>query len=115
MSGQELDWAWYFAAATASFLASLLAAYVLSVGSSAQGISRIGTCGEFSEISAYLDRFSKLYPVGRNSMHRYSNQDHSMLAAKRAGGSMITGGVGKRKIWHINGEDSYHEEIRGPT
>jgi hypothetical protein len=39
-------------------------------------------------------------------MHRYSNQDHSMLAANSAGGSMITGGVGKRKIWHINGEDS---------
>jgi hypothetical protein len=38
-----------------------------------------------------------------------------MLAANSAGGSMITGGVGKRKGWHINGEDSYLEEIGGPT
>jgi hypothetical protein len=32
-----------------------------------------------------------------------------------AASSMISGGVGKREIWHINGEDSYHEEIGGPT
>src|SRR6266852_4899499 len=74
-----------------------------------------GTHGEFGEIRAYLDRFSNLYPVGRKGMHRYSNQDHSMLAANGAASSMISSGVGKREIWHINGEDSYHEEIGGPT
>jgi hypothetical protein len=67
--------------------------------------------GEFGEIRAYMDRFSNLYPVGRNGMHRYNNQYHSMLAADSAASSMISGGVG-REIWHINAE--YHEEIDGP-
>jgi hypothetical protein len=38
-----------------------------------------------------------------------------MLAANSTAGSMIRGGVGKREIWHINSEDSYHEEIGEPT
>ena len=32
----------------------------------------------------YLDGFENLFAVGRNGMHRYNNQDHSMLAAKAA-------------------------------
>ena len=43
-----------------------------------------GHYGEFGKVRAYLDQFSNLYPVGRNGMHRYNNQDHSMLAANRA-------------------------------
>ncbi len=43
-----------------------------------------GTYGEFDTLRAYLDQFSNLYPVGRNGMHRYNNQDHSMLAANAA-------------------------------
>jgi protoporphyrinogen oxidase len=74
-----------------------------------------GTYGEFNQVRAYLDQFSNLYPVGRNGMHRYNNQDHSMLAANGAVNSMINGGVGKRDIWRINAEDAYHEEIGEPT
>jgi hypothetical protein len=58
-----------------------------------------------------LDRFSNLYPVGRNGMHRYNNQDHSMLAANSAITAMLDGGRGKAQIWKINGDDGYHEEI----
>jgi protoporphyrinogen oxidase len=74
-----------------------------------------GTYGEFNKVRAYLDQLSNLYPVGRNGMHRYNNQDHSMLAANSAVSSMINGGAGKREIWRINAEDAYHEEIGGPT
>jgi protoporphyrinogen oxidase len=74
-----------------------------------------GTYGEFNKIRRYLDQFSNLYPVGRNGMHRYNNQDHSMLAANSAVSSIINGGVGKREIWDINAEDAYHEEIGGPA
>jgi protoporphyrinogen oxidase len=69
--------------------------------------------GEYTEIDtvrAYLDRFSNLYPVGRNGMHRYNNQDHSMLAASAAVSSILNGGAGKADIWLINTEDSYHED-----
>jgi protoporphyrinogen oxidase len=74
-----------------------------------------GTYGEFDKVRAYLDQFANLYPVGRNGMHRYNNQDHSMLSANSAVSSMINNGVGKREIWRINAEDTYHEEIGEPS
>jgi protoporphyrinogen oxidase len=67
-----------------------------------------GTYGEFHKIRAYLDQFSNLYPIGRNGMHRYNNQDHSMLAAKSAVESIVSGG-GKANIWNVNSESEYHE------
>ncbi|HEY4970863.1 MAG TPA: NAD(P)/FAD-dependent oxidoreductase [Steroidobacteraceae bacterium] len=73
-----------------------------------------GAYAEFDTVRSYLDRFSNLYPVGRNGMHRYNNQDHSMLAASSAVSSIMNGGSGKREIWRINAEDDYHEEIGGP-
>ena len=72
-----------------------------------------GTYGEFDKVRAYMDQFANLYPIGRNGMHRYNNQDHSMLAANGAVGSMIAGGVGKSEIWAINSDESYHEEGGG--
>jgi len=70
-----------------------------------------GRYSEFGRIRAFLDQFANLYPVGRNGMHRYNNQDHSMLAANGAVDSIIDGGRGKTAIWQINAEDSYHEEV----
>jgi protoporphyrinogen oxidase len=70
-----------------------------------------GEYRQFGKIRAYLERFSNLYPVGRNGMHRYNNQDHSMLAAKSAVDAIINGGQGKSDIWLINADDEYHEEV----
>jgi protoporphyrinogen oxidase len=70
-----------------------------------------GEYAEFGKVRAYLEQFSNLYPVGRNGMHRYNNQDHSMLAANGAVTSIINCGSGKSDIWRINAEDDYHEEI----
>jgi len=70
-----------------------------------------GEYSRFGKVRAYLDRFSNLYPVGRNGMHRYNNQDHSMLAANSAVTAMLDGGRGKAQIWKINADDGYHEEV----
>jgi hypothetical protein len=70
-----------------------------------------GKYSEFDTVRSYLDRFANLYPVGRNGMHRYNNQDHSMLAANGAVDAILNGGIGKSKIWEINAEDNYHEEL----
>jgi protoporphyrinogen oxidase len=70
-----------------------------------------GAYDEIDKLRAYLDSYSNLYPIGRNGMHRYNNQDHSMLAAKGAVDAIIGGGSGKPAIWRINAEDEYHEEI----
>jgi protoporphyrinogen oxidase len=72
-----------------------------------------GEYREFGKVRAYLDEFPNLYPVGRNGMHRYNNQDHSMLAADRAVSAILDHGRGKHEIWSINAEDEYHEEIAG--
>jgi protoporphyrinogen oxidase len=72
-----------------------------------------GEYGEFGSVRDYLERFPNLYPVGRNGMHRYNNQDHSMLAAGAAVTSILNGGTGKSAIWQINADESYHEETDG--
>jgi protoporphyrinogen oxidase len=68
-----------------------------------------GAYRQFGDLRNYLDRFSNLYPIGRNGMHRYNNQDHSMLAANAAVNS-IAKRAPKEAIWNVNVEDSYHEE-----
>jgi protoporphyrinogen oxidase len=70
-----------------------------------------GGYSEFETVQIYLDEFSNLYPIGRNGMHRYNNQDHSMLAANSAVNSILNGGKGKSDIWNINAERDYHENI----
>ena len=64
----------------------------------------------FDELRAALDGLHNLYPVGRNGMHRYNNQDHSMLSARLAAQTILAGGGDKAPIWAVNVDDDYHEE-----
>ena len=66
----------------------------------------------FNEIRSQIDRIENLFLVGRNGMHRYNNQDHSMLTAKEAADQIISGCVDKDRIWNINVDDDYHEESK---
>jgi protoporphyrinogen oxidase len=50
-----------------------------------------------------------VYPVGRNGMHRYNNQDHSMLTAMLAVENICGA---SNNIWDVNVEEDYHEEVR---
>ncbi|MEX0659696.1 MAG: NAD(P)/FAD-dependent oxidoreductase [Egibacteraceae bacterium] len=50
---------------------------------------------------------TNVHPVGRNGMHRYNNQDHSMLTAMRAVDNVV--GRGEHDVWAINLDDDYHE------
>lgn len=69
-----------------------------------------GSYDRFDRIRSYLDRITNLFLIGRNGMHRYNNQDHSMLSAMAAV-EAITGGVhDKDAIWRVNEEEQYHEE-----
>ena len=45
--------------------------------------------------------------VGRNGMHRYNNQDHSMLTAMLAARNILGGHY---NLWQINADEEYHEE-----
>jgi protoporphyrinogen oxidase len=48
-----------------------------------------------------------VHPVGRNGMHRYNNQDHSMLTAMLAVDNVVTGAT--HDVWTVNVEEDYHE------
>ena len=64
----------------------------------------------FDRVREYTDSIENLFLVGRNGMHRYNNQDHSMLTAMTAVENIIRGDVSKKRIWDINIEQEYHEQ-----
>jgi protoporphyrinogen oxidase len=72
-----------------------------------------GGYARFPELRAWLDAIPNLYLVGRNGMHRYNNQDHSMLSAKKAAEAILAGSADKGAIWAVNIDDEYHEEKGG--
>ncbi|TCK70899.1 NAD(P)/FAD-dependent oxidoreductase [Acidipila rosea] len=69
-----------------------------------------GTYDRFDEIIRYMERFENLFLVGRNGMHKYNNQDHSMLTAMTAVDGILSGNLDKKVLWEINTEQEYHEE-----
>ena len=69
-----------------------------------------GTYSEFDLVQHYLDGFSNLYLIGRNGMHRYNNQDHSMLSAMVAVDNLVAGVQGREEVWAVNTESDYQEE-----
>jgi protoporphyrinogen oxidase len=69
-----------------------------------------GTYDRFAEIREHVDRYGNLFLIGRNGMHRYNNQDHSMLTAMMAVDNIISGKTDKTGLWEVNTEMDYHEE-----
>ncbi|MCU1449665.1 MAG: amine oxidase [Acidimicrobiales bacterium] len=49
-----------------------------------------------------------VHPVGRNGMHRYNNQDHSMYTAMLTAENIATGST--HDVWSVNVEEEYHEQ-----
>jgi protoporphyrinogen oxidase len=72
-----------------------------------------GTYDRFGEVRAYVDRFENLFLVGRNGMHKYNNQDHSMLTAMTAVDNIIACRSDKSNLWAVNTEDEFHEQKAG--
>ncbi len=68
-----------------------------------------GSYPRLGELVGELNGIENMFLVGRNGMHRYNNQDHSMLAAMTAVDNIVAGISDKSNIWSVNTEDSYHE------
>src|SRR5882672_1974698 len=68
------------------------------------------TYDRFEELRQYTDGFETLFLVGRNGMHKYNNQDHSMLTAMVAVDNIVSGVKDKSSIWKVNTEMEYHEQ-----
>jgi protoporphyrinogen oxidase len=58
-------------------------------------------------IRDFLQDVPNLQLVGRNGMHRYNNQDHSMLTAVLAARNILGG---RYDLWSVNADTDYHEE-----
>ena len=69
-----------------------------------------GTYERFDEIVRYTERIKNLFLVGRNGMHKYNNQDHSMLTAMMAVENILAGVESKRNLWEVNTGQEYHED-----
>jgi protoporphyrinogen oxidase len=58
-------------------------------------------------VRSFIDPIPNLHPVGRNGMHKYNNQDHSMLTAMFAIDNM---NGASHDVWAVNTDFEYHEE-----
>jgi hypothetical protein len=56
----------------------------------------------------YIQGFENLQTCGRNGLHRYNNQDHSMWTAILATLNLVDGA--QHDVWSVNTEAEYHEE-----
>jgi hypothetical protein len=55
-----------------------------------------------------LETYDGLYLIGRNGMHKYNNQDHSMMTAMLAAKNIIAGNK-IFDVWNVNQDAEYHE------
>jgi protoporphyrinogen oxidase len=69
-----------------------------------------GTYDRFGVIQKFTDGIENLFLVGRNGMHKYNNQDHSMLTAMAAAENIMNNVRDKSNLWAVNTEQEYHEE-----
>ncbi len=60
-----------------------------------------------AEIRGYLEHFENLRTCGRNGLHRYNNQDHSMWTAVIAARNLATGST--HDVWSVNTKGEYLE------
>ena len=61
-------------------------------------------------VRSVLDQIPNLHTVGRNGMHKYNNQDHSMYTAMLTVDNML--GQAQHDVWAVNTDLEYHEEQR---
>jgi protoporphyrinogen oxidase len=66
---------------------------------------------DLAVVREWCDRLENLQTVGRNGLHRYNNQDHSMLTGLYAARRLLFGET--HDLWSINAEQDYHEEQVG--
>ncbi len=69
-----------------------------------------GSYDQLSAVREYVDAMPNLFLIGRNGMHRYNNQDHSMLTAMLAVDNIVAGRTDKANLWEVNLDMEYHEE-----
>jgi protoporphyrinogen oxidase len=71
-----------------------------------------GEYGEYlRQVRTHIDPIQNLHLIGRNGMHKYNNQDHSMLTAMMTVWNMLGA---EYDVWSVNTDFEYHEEMKVP-
>lgn len=66
--------------------------------------------GHLDRVREFIDLVPNMHTVGRNGMHKYNNQDHSMYTAMLTLDNML--GRAQHDVWAVNTDFEYHEEQR---
>ncbi|MEM9444801.1 MAG: NAD(P)/FAD-dependent oxidoreductase [Verrucomicrobiota bacterium] len=61
------------------------------------------------KVKVFLATLPNLQLIGRNGMHKYNNQDHSMLTAMMAVKNILGE---NHNLWEVNADQEYHEEVQ---
>ncbi|MFH1443895.1 MAG: NAD(P)/FAD-dependent oxidoreductase [Candidatus Peregrinibacteria bacterium] len=72
-----------------------------------------GSYDQLHVVRDYVQVIPNLYLIGRNGMHRYNNQDHSMITSMTAVDNIVAGRTDSSNIWEVNLEMVYHETKAG--
>ncbi len=72
-----------------------------------------GSYEQLHVVRDYVNTVENMFLVGRNGMHRYNNQDHSMLTAMLAVDNIAEGRTDKSNLWDVNLDMVYHETKKG--
>ena len=59
-------------------------------------------------VRQFMDGLENCRTIGRNGLHRYNNQDHSMLTGMYAVRNLLLGQC--HELWSVNADKEYHEE-----
>ena len=68
--------------------------------------------GHVQTIRQFLETLTNFQTIGRNGLHRYNNQDHSMVTGVYAAQNIMGG---NQDVWAVNTEKEYHEEGRSAS
>jgi protoporphyrinogen oxidase len=60
-------------------------------------------------VREFVAGLANLQTIGRNGLHRYNNQDHSMLTGMYAARNMLLGQT--NDLWSVNADKEYHEQV----
>jgi protoporphyrinogen oxidase len=69
-----------------------------------------GTYDRLDVVKDWSLGIPNMFLIGRNGMHRYNNQDHSMLTAMVAVDNILEGRTDHSNLWDVNLDMVYHEE-----
>ena len=72
----------------------------------------LGFQDHYNVLKSRIDQFDNFYSIGRAGMHKYNNQDHSLISGILAARNYLKLPGSPFQLWDINVDAEYHENAR---